>query len=150
MSPLSQRLSTLCRPVIEGLGCYLWGLQLQANSSVLKVYIDKEEGITISDCERISKQLSSFFDVENLIHQSYTLEVSSPGFDRPLYTLDQFRQFIGSTVKLSLNPAVNERRKMRGLLTEVNECQVTLKSEGELYQLPFENIGNARIVPVFN
>ena len=91
MAAADSTLKALLQPVVEALGCELWGIELQSGGKrkLLRLYIDREEGIGVEDCERVSRQSSSVLDVEDAISGEYVLEVSSPGMDRPLYELGQ-------------------------------------------------------------
>ena len=108
------KLRQLLQPVVEALGCELWGLELQSGgkTKLLRIYIDRaEEGVGIEDCERVSRQSSAVLDVEDAINGEYILEVSSPGMDRPLYELSQYEQFIGEDISLRLRFPYEGRRK---------------------------------------
>ena len=104
MTSKLEQLQDILTPVIEALGYECWGIEYisQGRHSVLRVYIDHENGILIEDCETVSRQLSAVMDVEDPISSEYTLEVSSPGMDRPLFTLEQFAAFVGEQVKIRL------------------------------------------------
>ena len=102
MNSTVNQLQQSLEPVVSGLGYELLGIEWhnQGKHSLLRVYIDHEDGIGIEDCETVSRQLSAFMDVEDLIPGQYRLEISSPGLDRPLFTLEHFARFIGEEVKL--------------------------------------------------
>lgn len=146
-----KQLTDLVAPVAEALGFELWGLELVSHgkSSLVRIYIDRPAGITVDDCARVSRQVSSVFDVEDPIAGEYTLEVSSPGMDRPLFQLEQFRQFIGEQVKVRLRTAYEGRRKFAGTLTAVEENDVVVAIEDDEYLLPFDLIDKANVVPTF-
>ncbi|MFO1435988.1 MAG: ribosome maturation factor RimP [Gammaproteobacteria bacterium] len=116
------RLQTLLEPVVEGLGYECVGVEFQPvnGRSTLCIYIDSEEGVTVDDCERVSRQASAVLDVEDVIRGHYTLEVSSPGLDRPLFTPAHYRRFIGSTVHLRLHSLQEGRRNIEGRLSGVD------------------------------
>jgi ribosome maturation factor RimP len=120
-----------------------------AGSAVLRVYIDHERGITLEDCEAVSRQLSSVFDVEDPIAGHYDLEVSSPGLDRPLFKLEQFDRFNGQRASIRLTAKLNGRRRFEGALAGVDGSRILLDAEGERFELPFELIETARLVPEF-
>ena len=107
MAAIQQRLTDLLAPVVQGQSCELWGVEFfaQGKKSVLRVYIDKSDGVALEDCERVSKQVSAVLDVEDPIRTEYTLEVSSPGMDRPLFTLDQFKDSVGERAEIRLRVA---------------------------------------------
>ena len=103
MSSKLEQLQALLAPVVEALGYQCWGIEFisQGRHSLLRVYIDHANGILIDDCEKVSRQLSGVLDVEDPISVDYTLEVSSPGMDRPLFTIEQYVAHVGDQVKLS-------------------------------------------------
>lgn len=143
----------LLRPVVEGLGYEFVGVEYlpQGKHSLLRVYIDQPEtGVGVDDCERVSRQVSAVLDVEDPIRGHYTLEVSSPGLDRPLFTPEQFERFVGQAVKLLLSRPVQGRRKMTAQLTAVRDNVVTVVHEGETLEIDFDNIEKAHLVPVFD
>lgn len=151
MSSIQERLESLLAPVVESLDCTLWGIEYfsQGRQSVLRVFIDKPEGVSVEDCERVSRQISSVMDVEDPIQREYTLEVSSPGMDRPLYKLSQFEQSVGEHVVLRLRVAFEGRRKFAGLLKGVENDEIVLEVDEEEYLLPYELIDKANIAPQF-
>lgn len=187
MSAKTRRLDEIIRPVVEGLGYELWGIEYtaQGKHSMLRVFIEKElsaqekeqdalgeeiteakeeqaqaeqlskqvereSGIELADCEKVSRQLSGVLDVEDPITSDYTLEVSSPGMDRPLYTLAHYERFKGHRVDLKLRMPFEGRRKYSGLLAGVEGHDVVIQVEQEEYLFPLEGIDKANIVPQFD
>ncbi len=114
---------------------------------ILRVYIDQEAGITLDDCETVSHQVSALLDVEDPIRGQYTLEVSSPGLDRPLFTPEHFSRFSGRRVKLRLASPLNGRRNFKGRLQGLDDGNVLLEVDGAQLSLPLEDIEKARLVP---
>lgn len=151
MAAIQDRLTQLLAPEIEALDCQLWGVEFfsQGHKSLLRVYIDKPEGVLVEDCERVSRQVSSVLDVEDPIRTEYTLEVSSPGMDRPLFTLSQYQDSVGEQVAVRLRVAFEGRRNFNGLLKGVEGDEVVVEVDNEEYLLPFELIDKAKIVPQF-
>ena len=141
-------LKDLIEPTIEALGVELWGIehQSQGKFSTLRIYIDASEGIDIDDCEKVSRQVSAILDVEEPIGGEYTLEVSSPGLDRPLFTAEQFAKFNGNQVNLRTHTPIEGRRKFKGQIQEVRENVVCLDVDGTLYEIPHTEIEKANIV----
>ncbi len=135
-------------PVIESMGFECWGVEYvsQGRHSVLRVYIDCEAGITLENCESVSRQISGVLDVEDPISSEYTLEVSSPGMDRPLFTLSQFERFVGSTVGIKLKMPFEGKRKYQGVLKGVEQDEVVLLVEQHELLLPYEMIDKANVV----
>lgn len=144
-------LADLVAPVAEALGYELWGVEYIAHGkqTVVRIYIDSANGVGVDDCAKVSRQVASVFDVEDPILGEYNLEVSSPGMERPLFTLPQFRQFIGEQVKIRLRSAFEGRRKFSGQLTGVEGEDVVVAVDEHEYLLPFEMIDKANVVPRF-
>lgn len=148
---MNEQLTSLVGPVVRGLGYELWGIEFHAHGkqSSLKVYIDAEDGIGVDDCAKVSRQIGAMLDVEDPISGHYTLEVSSPGMDRRLFTLEQFEAFKGSNVKLSLREPYEGRRRYKGILCGIEDEEVVVRSGDEEYLFPFESIERANVVPTF-
>lgn len=151
MTSKLEQLQDILTPVVEALGYKCWGIEYaaQGRHSVLRVYIDHENGILVDDCEVVSRQLSAVMDVEDPISSEYTLEVSSPGIDRPLFTLEQFTQYIGEQVKIKLRSPVEERRSYQGLIRSVEDQDVVVQVDEYEYLLPIDLIEKANILPNF-
>ena len=152
MAVANVKLKQLLQPVVEALGCQLWGLDLQAGgkTKLLRIYIDRaEDGIGIEDCEKVSRQSSAILDVEEAINGEYILEVSSPGMDRPLYELDHYQQFIGEDISLRLRFPYEGRRNFKGRLTAVDGDEVVVVVADTEFLFPVEGIEKANVVPRF-
>ncbi len=151
LSAQRDKLEELLRPGIEALGFELWGVEYQSHAkrSMLRIYIDAEAGISVDDCAKVSHQVSGVLDVEDPITGEYTLEVSSPGMDRPLYRLEQYAEYIGSDINIRLRIAFEGRRKFQGRLVAIEGDEVVIQLDGHEYLLPFEQIDRAQIVPSF-
>ncbi|MDG1310848.1 MAG: ribosome maturation factor RimP [Porticoccaceae bacterium] len=152
MAVADQKLRQLIQPVVEALGCELWGLELQTGgkTKLLRIYIDRgEDGIGIEDCERVSRQSSAVLDVEDAINGEYILEVSSPGMDRPLYELGQFEQYIGEDISLRLRFPFEGRRNFKGRLTAVDGDEIAVVVADHEFLFPVEGIEKANVVPRF-
>ncbi|RBO84823.1 ribosome maturation factor RimP [Marinomonas aquiplantarum] len=146
-------LEELVRPVVEGLGFEFWGMEYlsQGKDSVLRIFIetDAEKGIDVEDCARVSRQVSSILDVEDPITGEYHLEVSSPGLDRPLFSLAQYQAYVGSIVSLRLRVPFDGRRKFKGQLVGVENDDIVVRVDQEEYLLPIDLIDKGNIVPQF-
>ena len=144
-------LNELLAPVVESMGYVFWGLEYisQGKQSTLRIYIDHENGITVDDCAAVSRQASSVLDVEDPISQVYNLEVSSPGMDRPIFTLDQFTSLAGNIIDVRLRMAFDGRRKFKGYLIGVEQEDIVLRVDDNEYLLPIELIEKAHVVPQF-
>ena len=135
-------------PVLDALGFELVECELQSSGpmSILKVFIDKVGGITIDDCARASHQIRGVLDVENSVPGDCRLEISSPGLNRPLYTLAHYQRFLGSRVKICMRDAMNGRCHFAGQLTAVDNEGITLLMDGESFALPFSGVDKANLV----
>ena len=144
-------LEVLLSPVVREQGCELWGLEfsMHGRRSVLRLFIDKSEGVTLEDCERVSRQVSAVLDVEDPIASAYTLEVSSPGMDRPLFRFEQYGQYVGQPIAVRLRVPYQGRRCFQGWLTGIEEGDIVLRVDDTEYLLPYESIDKAHVVPVF-
>ncbi len=142
------KLQELLSPSVAALGYELLGCIYvpQGRRTILRIYIDKQEGVTIADCERVSRQLAAVLDVEDPIMGSYSLEVSSPGIDRPLFTREQFQRFVGSKVNIKLHAAIDNRRQFKGQLVNVIEDNVVVNVDGTEFTLPLTNIAKANLL----
>ena len=151
MASKHDTLVKLLTPVVESLGCELWGLEYmsQGRHSTLRLYIESPDGIGLEECEKVSRQVSSVMDVEDPITGEYSLEVSSPGLDRPLYSLEQFQRYIGERLNVKLRSAFDGRRKFSGQLKGIENEEIILVVDGHEYLLPIELIEKANIVPRF-
>lgn len=138
----------MLEPVVRGMGYELLGIDYisRGRNSLLRIYIDSETGITLQDCERVSKQVTGILDVKDPIRGSYNLEVSSPGFDRPLFTLEQFRRYVGHGACLHLHHKIAGHRKMTGVISAVTDDGVEIMVDGTHYQIGADNIDKARLV----
>ncbi|MDZ7851857.1 MAG: ribosome maturation factor RimP [Halomonas sp.] len=144
-------LHALIEPVVSAMGFELWGIDhlSQGKHSRLVIYIDHPDGVSVDDCADISRQVSAVLDVEDPVPGEYRLEVSSPGMDRPLFTLEQFERYAGHVVAMKLRLPFDGRRKFQGLLAGVESDEVLLQIDGEEYCFPIEGIDQARVVPQF-
>lgn len=152
MSNKLLELEELLRPVVEGLGYIFWGMEFsgQGRQTVLRIYIDKDEdGIHVDDCEVVSRQVSGVLDVEDPIQGEYTLEVSSPGWDRPLFRLEQFAAYAGENVQVRLRTPYNGRRNFKGLLKGIEGDEVVVQVDDHEYLLPIELVEKAHIIARF-
>ncbi len=145
-----QRLRQILTSVVESMG-YEWvGMEFHSSrpNSLLRIYIDSETGITLDDCQRVSHQLSGVLDVEDSIVGRYTLEVSSPGLDRPLFEAKHFERFVGSQARLQLRVLLEGRRKLAGRLLGMRGDEVAIMdNEGREWQVPLEQVEKARLAP---
>jgi len=150
MSNRQDKLTQLLKPAVEGLGYELVGIEHlpMGKHTVLRVYIDTADGITVDDCSQVSHQVSGVLEVEEPIKGQFTLEVSSPGIDRPLFDVEQFKQFVGSKVKLKLYHAIEGKRKIIGLIDSVEgDDIIILDTDSDArFQLQIDDIDKANII----
>ena len=151
MATKQETLQALIAPVVESLACEFWGMEYlsQGRHTTLRVFIEREGGVLLEDCEKVSRQISAVMDVEDPISGEYTLEVSSPGVDRPLYTLDHYQRFIGHKAELRLRVPFEGRRKFSGTIAGIENDEVMLHVDSEEYLFPIDSIEKANIVPQF-
>ncbi|WP_392560924.1 ribosome maturation factor RimP [Orbus sturtevantii] len=151
MASLEQRLDDIIRAPIMALGFELIGVEyVRSRNPVLRIYIDSDNGITVDDCADVSRQVSAVLDVEDPITTAYSLEVSSPGMDRPLFTLEHYRRFIGEEISISLRIAIANRRNWKGIIKAIDDNEmITLIIEGKDEIFALSNIQKANIVPKF-
>lgn len=151
MATLEQKLQELLQGSVEDLGCDLWGIECQRVGRYLTVrlFIDKEGGVTVEDCADVSRQVSAVLDVEDPIADKYNLEVSSPGLDRPLFTLAQYTRYVGQEIVVHLRIPVADRRKWQGELAKIENDMITLIVDKQEQVLAFGNIQKANVVAKF-
>ena len=140
-----QDLHELIAPAVESVGYELFACEYLNNgpNSILRVYIDRPEGINIDDCEQASHQVSAILDVNDPIKGHYNLEVSSPGIDRTLLRKANFEQNIGKKVKINLIAPIEKQRAFVGILKSVQDINIKLECEGKELDIPFSNISKA-------
>lgn len=150
MSAKTETLTAIIEPVVASFGLQLWGLQYASHNghSLLRIFIDGEQGVGVDDCAKVSRQLSAVLDVEDPISGKYTLEISSPGLDRPLFNFAQYAGYVGKTIKVKLNIAVQKRKKFRAVLSAINQDKqsIELAVDGELVSIDYVNIDKANVV----
>jgi len=141
-------LDNLVKNTVEGLGFILWGYEYRAHgeSALLRIFIEKAEGISVDDCALVSRQIGAVLDVEDTIPVAYILEVSSPGMDRVLFTEDQYQDYIGDKIKVRTRTRINDRRNFKGLLVSADNSVVTVNVDNEEFAIPYESIDRARLI----
>lgn len=115
---------------------------------LIRVYIDKPGGINIDDIAKLTRQINVVLDVESPVIGSYTLEVSSPGLDRPLFLPKHFQQQVGQKVSVKTRVAINNRHNFKGILQKAEQNEITLEVDGQIFTLAYSNIEKARVIPV--
>jgi ribosome maturation factor RimP len=144
---LRERLIALIEPLVGRLGYELVELEQTSGrgSAVVRLFIDSPEGVGLTDCERVSREVSALLDVEDPIPTAYTLEVSSPGFDRVLRTPAHFARFIGARIAVELTAPREGRRRYTGTLLTADEAGIALEVDGQRVPVSFAEIGKAKL-----
>ncbi len=144
-----EELARLLEPAVERMGYELSDLELKigGKDGVIRVFIDKPEGVGLSDCEAVSKQISALLDVEDPVPGHYVLEVSSPGLDRRLSKPAHFQRYVGHDVRIKLRTPQDGRRNFRGKLMAAGEERIEVEVDGTLHGLGLAAIESARLVP---
>ncbi len=148
LAKFEQKLTEMLRPAVEETGKELLGVEFisAGNNSVLRLFVDHENGINVDDCAEVSRQVGAILDVEDPISSEYNLEVSSPGVDRPLFELSHFQQVIGETINVKLSMPLNGRRKFKGLLASIENDTLIIEVDGIDYELVINNVDKANLV----
>lgn len=145
MSKITDKVTALAKPIVEEEGCSLWDVEYvrEAGSWYLRVFIDKEGGVSIDDCERISRRLDPILDEEDPIPDSYVFEVGSAGAERELKRPSDFEQFMGSQVEVRLYQPVKGSKTFVGLLSGYDQGKVTVTVGKET--MTFEKAQTAQV-----
>ncbi len=149
MSATREELIELIEPVVEAMGFELYDFECRLGSGpgLLRLFLDKETGVSLEDCEQVSRQVSALLDVENPVPDDYSLEVSSPGLDRKLVKTEHFDRFTGCVIRLKLRRLVEGRRRLSGKLLGCDGGTIVVETEGGNLTVPMEEIDVARLVP---
>ena len=139
----------LFEPVVTGMGFELVEIEFNAHpkNKVLRLYIDKEDGILIEDCSEVSRQVSALIDVEDPIDGFFNLEVSSPGLDRPLRKIEDYERFKGEMVKIKTSMPQKGQRNFKGKIMGTEKDTVIIECEEKEVSLPIAAIEKARLIP---
>ena len=148
MAKFEHKLTDMLRPAVEEVGKELLGIEYisAGNNSVLRLFIDHENGIDVDDCAEVSRQVGAILDVEDPISSEFNLEVSSPGLDRPLFDKPHYEAVIGEIIKVKLSIPLNGRRKFKGILVAIENDTLVVTVDGEDYDLVLGNIVKAHLV----
>jgi len=151
LSKFDEKLTEMLTPPVEALGFELLGIEFvrAGKHSTLRVYIDSPNGITVDDCADVSHQVSSVLDVEDPISTEYNLEVSSPGLDRPLFKEQHYQAVIGQTASVRLRIPLDNRRNFKGEVVSVENGTLSIRVDGEEFELVIGNIEKGNLVPGF-
>jgi ribosome maturation factor RimP len=147
---MKDKLIGLLGPVVSGLGYELVEVEWSASgsNSLLRIYIDRTDDVAVGldDCERVSRSVGAVLEAADLMGHEYRLEVSSPGFDRPLRTAEHFERFAGSEARIELAAPVEGRRRFRGRLGAFEGGMVSIEVDRKEWKLPLSGISKARLV----
>ena len=149
MSGKEAQLTQLLQPTVEAMGYVLWGIELisPGKRPTLRLYIESDAGISVDDCAAVSHQLSGVLDVEDPISNEYTLEVSSPGVDRLLFSPEHYSPYLGEIVDVRLRLPVEGKRRYKGILLEINNETVFVMVDDQEFELPLRSVDRARVFP---
>jgi ribosome maturation factor RimP len=143
-----EELIELLEPTVNALGYELIDLDFKAGrGGLVRLFIDRANGITLADCEHVSKQIGDLLDVEDPLPGGYVLEVSSPGLDRRLRKPEHFSAALGDEIRVELRKALDGRRRFRGRLISADATAIEIEGDGKRWRLPMAEIGMARLVP---
>ena len=148
MEGVKDKILKLAAQVAGGQGVSVVDVEMtgSARKPTVRVFIDKEGGVTLDDCERVSRGLSALLDVEDMMRSSYVLEVSSPGLDRPLRDLRDFERSVGKLARVVTKEGIDNRTFFIGRIQGVKADSVLLAvGDGEIYELPLARISRARL-----
>ena len=152
MSQLERKLTEMLNAPVEALGFELVGVELvrAGKHSILRVYIDKEDGIDVDDCADVSHQVSAVLDVEDPITTEYNLEVSSPGMDRPLFKEAHYAVIVGEVITIRLSMPQDGRRNFKGELLSCEDGTIKMKVDNDVFDIAIDNIEKGNLVPNFD
>ena len=152
LSQLERKLTDMLTPPVEALGFELVGVEFvrAGKHSILRVFIDHENGIDVDDCADVSHQISAVMDVEDPITTEYNLEVSSPGMDRPLFKSEHYALVVGEIITVKLSIPQDGRRNFKGLLLKCENDTILIKVDNDGFSLAIANIEKGNLVPNFD
>ena len=144
--------SELCGPVAESYGLELVQVQYRREDHgwVLRILVDRPGGVSVDECGALPREISDLLDVEDFIDNSYNLEVSSPGLDRPLTKPEDFERFTGREITLKTASPIEERRNFKGILEGIQDEVIKIESDGKKYEINWSLVKKANLVPDFN
>jgi len=133
---------------IQSLGCDIWGIELFGSykNQTLRIYIDNKDGISLEDCEKVSKHVVKLLDVENNFSNKYLLEVSSPGLERKFFSKDQYSAYINCAIKVRYINDFNKKTSLKGILSNVTKEDLLIKSGDKAQTIPFSSIIQANLI----
>jgi len=149
VSDIAGEIQQILDPILESMGLSLWDIEFQRHGPkwLLRIFIDRENGgVTLNDCEQVSRDLGTALDVEDIIPHAYTLEVSSPGLDRALTSPEHYARFIGSTIKVKIFQPIEGQKVFRGMLLGMSDGVIRIELETKsVIEVPMSNISRASL-----
>ena len=150
---IEEKITAVVKPLVESMDVSLWGVRFRRGHerAVLQIFVESEDGVSADKCGELMDMISPALDVEDIIAQAYTLEVSSPGLDRILFTLEQAKAYVTNTVRAEMRIPTQGRHSVTGVLEEVSDdgiLKITDRVQG-LMEISFLNISTVRVVPQF-
>jgi ribosome maturation factor RimP len=145
---IKNKIKEIITPVINAIGLELYDVEFSKMKSkgLLRVFIEKQDGVTIDDCERVSREIEAVLDVEDPIPFSYIIEVSSPGLDRPLRELNDFKRYLGKTVRVITHEPIDKQTFFIGKIMDVGDDEISfLLPKDRKVIIPYKNISKARL-----
>ncbi len=144
---MREEVTEILRSLVITMGYDFWGLNFSQNSNSLKLtlYIDKEHGINIDDCEKVSNQTTHMLDTKKILDVNYILEVSSPGLDRVLITKEHFKKYMNENIKVKLKWLVKNRKNINGIIKDVQTDCILLDVNKEIFEIRYDSIDSARL-----
>tara|TARA_Y100001970_G_C13743334_1_gene607342 strand:- start:128 stop:571 length:444 start_codon:yes stop_codon:yes gene_type:complete len=133
---------------VKSLGCEIWGIEFfgSRKNQTLRIYIDNKDGISVEDCEKVSKHILKILDVENEFSNKYLLEVSSPGLERKFFSNDQYGAYINCAIKVRYINDLNKKTSINGILSKVTKEDLLITSENKVLEIPFSSIIQANLI----
>ena len=140
-------IETLLKKDIKTLGYDIWGIELLGSNlnSTLRIFIDNEKGVTVEDCEKVSKHISKVIEADDTYSINSTLEVSSPGIERKFFNKDQYVNYLGYTIKIRYRDTENQFKSIKGVLTSISEESLIIKIKDEECFIRFQEIEKANL-----
>jgi ribosome maturation factor RimP len=150
-SPVTQSVTELIEPGLLANGLELVDVEFkkEGKSWVLRIYIDREDGVTLADCQKVSRLAGDLIEVEEVIEPVYTLEVSSPGLNRVLKKEKDFLKYSGKKINVQCHAPMDGRKKFTGILTDFIDQSIHLEVDGQLYTIPLNRVAKANLVVEF-
>jgi len=147
-SGIAESVRRIVTPVLASEGMELIDIEYRREGRgwVLRLFIDKKGGVTLDDCTNVSHQIGDLIEVKDIIDHPYTLEVSSPGLNRPLKNISDFERFKGKKVKIKARKLIDGRRNFRGTLMGYHQGTVRIAIDSEIYKIPYKEIIKANVI----